>query len=471
MDSKARILIVAADPDARAALAEQLRQQGHSVETTAGGARALARFGELRPDLVLLDLESAATRHSGAALVGRLLEQDADAAIVATVPFGDAAAGIAALEAGASHYLAKPINGTELSLVVARELARHGLRTEATQLRARLSERYRIENIVGSSAPMQAVFRTVAQAAVGRSSVLLTGEPGTGKAMIAAAIHEKSPRARAAFVRLTCRGHGESVLDGELFGREQGAPGSGDADRDGRLEQARGGTLFLEEVDALPVALQVKLRRFLEGGRFERAGGDQPIAADVRVIASSGRDLPQLVADGQLREDLFRRLDAVHIEMPALRDRPSDVPLLAVHFLQVFATAHGKAVSGFDDEALGRLGGYPWPGNVRELEDTIERAVSGCRGARITSADLPPSLRAGTASAAVPIPGSTLDTIERYAILSTLEATGGSTGRAAEILGISIRKVQYKLQAYQDTTSSGSELSKEPRPILAGKRN
>ena len=409
--------------------------------------------------------------------------------VVAMVANGDVEAGVAALAAGASHYLTKPINGAELSLVVARELARRRLGAEATELRARLSERYRFENIVGSSAPMQAVFRTVAQAAAGRTSVLLTGEPGTGKALIAAAIHEKSRRARGPFVRVTCRGHAESALDGELFGQEHAGP-TGAPARDGRLAQARGGTLFLEEIDALPVGLQVKLRRFLEGGRFERAGGDQPIAADVRVIASSGRDLAQLVADGQLREDLFRRLDAVHIEMPALRDRPSDVPLLAQHFLQVFATAHGKAITGFDEEALERLGGYAWPGNVRELEDAVERAVRGCRGSRITAADLPPDLRAGTASAAVPIPGSTLDTIERYAILRTLEATGGSTGRAAEILGISIRKVQYKLQEYQATSnpepSTGSEppatdsrggpasarhASVDPGSILAGKRN
>ncbi len=459
MDTNARILIVAGDADARAALAEPLRKQGHTVET-AGGARALARYGEVTPDLVLLDVEASASSNGVAALLPRLVEQDADVAVVAMVAYGDVEAGVAALAAGASHYLTKPVNGTELSVVIARELARRRLCAEATELRARLSERYRFENIVGSSAPMQAVFRTVAQAAAGRASVLLTGEPGTGKALIAAAIHEKSPRAHGPFVRLTCRGHAESVLDSELFGQEHTGPARG-----GRLAQAQGGTLFLEEIDALPVGLQVKLRRFLEGGRFERAGGDQPIAADVRVIASSGRDLPQLVADGQVREDLFRRLDAVHIEMPALRDRPSDVPLLAQHFLQVFATAHGKAVTGFDEEALERVGGYAWPGNVRELEDAIERAVRGCHGSRITAADLPPNLRAGTASAAVPIPGSTLDTIERYAILRTLEATSGSTGRAAEILGISIRKVQYKLQEYQSAPSV------DPRPIVSGKRN
>jgi two-component system response regulator HydG len=458
VDTNARILIVAGEADDRAALAEPLRKHGHTVET-ASGARALARHGELTPDLVLLDVEV-----SSAALLPRLVEQDPDVAVVAMIANGDVEAGIAALAAGASHYLTKPVNGTELSLVITRELARRRLRAEVTELRTRLSERYRVENIVGSAAPMQAVFRAVAQAAGGRTSVLLTGEPGTGKALIAAAIHEKSRRARGPFVRVTCRGHAESALDGELFGQEHAAPG-GVATREGRLAQAQGGTLFLEEIDALPVGLQVKLRRFLEGGRFERAGGEQPIAADVRVIASSGRDLSQLVADGLLREDLFRRLDAVHIEMPALRDRRSDVPLLAQHFLQVFATAHGKAVTDFDEEALERLAGNDWPGNVRELEDAIERGVRGCRGERITAADLPPNLRAGTASAAVPIPGSTLDTIERYAILRTLEATSGSTGRAAEILGISIRKVQYKLQEYQ------SDPVVDPRPILAGKRN
>ena len=492
MDTNARILIVASEAEARAALAEPLRRQGHTVET-ASGAKALARYGELTPDLVLLDVEVDASGnggHHGAALLPRLVEQDPDVAVVAVVASGDVEAGVAALAAGASHYLFKPINGTELSLVMARELARQRLRAEVSELRARLSERYRFENIVGSSAPMQAVFRTVAQAAAGRTSVLLTGEPGTGKALIATAIHEKSRRARGPFVRVTCRGHADSALDSELFGQEH-AGTSGAPARDGRLAQAQGGTLLLEEVDALPVGLQVKLRRFLEGGRFERAGGDQPIAADVRVIAASGGDLPQLVADGQLREDLFRRLDAVHIEIPALRDRPSDVPLLAQHFLQVFATAHGKTIAGFDEEALERLAGYAWPGNVRELEDAIERAVRGCHGSRITIADLPSNPRSGTASAAVPIPGSTLDTIERYAILRTLEATSGSTGRAAEILGISIRKVQYKLQEYQDAKSysepsKGSEPpatgsgggpasaqrgSVDPRPILAGKRN
>ncbi len=468
---KAHILIVASDGAARAAAVEQLRKQGYTVESVAGGNKALARFEELSPDLVLLDVESApagnGSGHRGAALIARLCEQDADLAVVAMIDADDVEAGVSALGAGASYHLTKPIDATELSLVVERELARRRQRSEINQLRARLTERYRVENIVGSSAPMQAVFKTVAQVAMGRASVLLTGETGTGKALIAAAIHEKSPRAHGPFVRLTCQGHAESVLDGELFGHEHASAASAPG-REGRLVQAQGGTLFLEEVDALPAALQVKLRRFLESGRFERAEGDQPIAADVRVIASSTRDLPQLVADGQVREDLFRRLAAVHIEMPALRDRPSDVPPLALHFLRVYAGARGLTIAGFDDEALERLGGYTWPGNVRELEDVVERAVAACRGPRISGADLPASLRATTARAAVPIPGSTLDAIERYAILRTLEATGGSTTRAAEILGISVRKVQYKLQEYQSTRAAASTPPSMGRPAAAG---
>jgi DNA-binding NtrC family response regulator len=471
--SKAQILIVASDGATRAATVEQLRKQGYAVESVAGGNKALARFDELLPDLVLIDVEASpagnGSGHHGAALIARLCEQDADLAVVAMIGADDVEASVSALGAGASHYLTKPINATELSLVVERELARRRQRAEVSQLRVRLTERYRVENIVGSSAPMQAVFKIVAQVAVGRSSALLTGEAGTGKALIAAVIHEKSPRAHGPFVRFTCRGYAEAVLDSELFGHEQASAASA-AGREGRLVQAQGGTLLLEEVDALPAALQVKLRRFLETGRFERAEGDQPIAADVRVIASSTRDLPQLVADGQLREDLFRRLAAVHIEMPALRDRPSDVPPLALHFLRVYAGARGMSIAGFDDEALERLGGYAWPGNVRELEDVVERAVAACRGPRITGVDLPPSLHVTTARAAVPIPGSTLDAIERYAILRTLEATSGSTTRAAEILGISVRKVQYKLQEYQSTTPSAMARP-APSGSAPGKRN
>ena len=241
MDSsnKGRILIVAGETGARAALMEQLRKDGHVVEAAASGSRALARLAELAPDLVVLDVDVDPERPGtdGRALLGKVIEDDPDVAIVAMIPAGGAAAAVAALEAGASHTLARPVDAAELSLVVRRALAHRRLRAEAGQLRSRLTGRYRFENIIGSSAPMQAVFKTVSQVAAARASVLLTGEPGTGKALIAAAIHEKSPRARAPFVTLHCAGLAESILDGELFGHEHG--GGAAARRDGRLYPGR----------------------------------------------------------------------------------------------------------------------------------------------------------------------------------------------------------------------------------------
>ena len=316
---------------------------------------------------------------------------------------------------------------------------------------------------------MQAVFRTVAQAAAGRTSVLLTGEPGTGKALIAAAIHEKSPRARAPFVRLSCRGHAESALDGELFGQEHGAGGRR---RDGRLEQAQGGTLFLEEIDALPVALQVKLRRFLEGGRFERAGGDQPIAADVRVIASSGRDLPQLVADGQLREDLFQAARRrSHRDAGVARSAVRRAAAGACISCRSSPRRTARPSPGSTKRRSSGWVGYVWPGNVRELEDTIERAVSGCRGPRITAADLPPNAAHRHRRRGGPDPRlhARRDRALRHHC-ARWKRPAARPSRAAEILGISIRKVQYKLQEYQ-SASPNADPSKGSEPPAMGKRN
>jgi DNA-binding NtrC family response regulator len=287
--------------------------------------------------------------------------------------------------------------------------------------------------------------------------VLVTGESGTGKELIAAAIHERSPRAKGPFVKLHCAALAESILESELFGHERGSFTGATTRRDGRFFQAHGGTLFLDEIGEISPALQVKLLRFLQEHDFERVGGNETIRVDVRVIAATNRDLHQMIADGRFREDLFYRLNVINIEMPTLRDRPSDVPLLAMHFLNKYGADSGKTIAGFSDDALERLTAYPWPGNVRELENVVERAVVLCAGPRITGAELPPNLQSAKGGLAVQIPGSTLDAIERYAITKTLEATGGSTSRAAEILGISIRKVQYKLHEYQSAPRSERE--------------
>ena len=271
---------------------------------------------------------------------------------------------------------------------------------------------------------------------------------------MAAAIHERSPRAKGPFVKLHCAALAESILESELFGHERGAFTGALTRRDDRFFQANGGTLFLDEIGEISASVQVKLLRFLQEREFERVGGNETITVDVRVIAATNRDLKQMVADGRFREDLYYRLNVINLEMPALRNRSSDVPLLAGYFLRKYATENAKQIERFADDVLERLGAYGWPGNVRELENVVERAVVMCRTNEISLAELPPHLVPAKDRPGVQIPGATLDDIERYAITKTLEATGGSTSRAAEILGISIRKIQYKLHEYNSAPKS-----------------
>jgi DNA-binding NtrC family response regulator len=367
---------------------------------------------------------------------------------------------VKAMREGAADYITKPVNVEELSLILGRELERKRLRAEAGQLRARLSARHRIANIVGSSPAMQEVFNTVLQVAPSRASVLITGESGTGKELIAAAIHEHSPRAAGPFVKLHCAALAETLLESELFGHEKGSFTGAAGRRDGRFQQADRGTLFLDEIGEISPAIQVKILRFLQEHEFERVGGNQTIKVDVRVVAATNRNLVERVKQGLFREDLYYRLNVVSIEMPPLRARPSDVPPLASHFLKKYAAENGKEISGFSDAALERLVRYNWPGNVRELENAIERAVVVCRGSKVGPEDLAPSiLPAGNQPPGMPpIPGASLPELERFAILKTLEHTGGSTSRAAEILKISARKIQYKLHEYEDGKPLGGDV-------------
>jgi DNA-binding NtrC family response regulator len=358
------------------------------------------------------------------------------------------------MRAGARDYLTKPINVGELSLVLGREIEQRRIRSDIGLMRARLAERYRFENIVGSAPSMQGVFETVAQVASSRANILITGESGTGKELIAAALHERSPRAKGPFVKLHCAALAESILESELFGHERGAFTGAQARRDGRFFQAHGGTLFMDEIGEISPAIQVKLLRFLQEHEFERVGGNETIRVDVRVIAATNRNLAERVAEGKFREDLYYRLNVINIEMPALRDRASDVPLLATHFLRKYAAENAKELSGFSGEALERISSYGWPGNVRELENVVERAAVLARGGQIMGADLPGHLLPAPPRSGIHVPGMSMDEIERYAITRTLEATGGSTSRAAEILKISIRKIQYKLHEYHDAPKS-----------------
>jgi DNA-binding NtrC family response regulator len=450
--SKGTILVVDDEANARTALAELLRDEGYRVETAADGFKALGKLEETEPDLVLTDLKMPGM--GGLELLDKLRAQDDAAVIVVMTAFGAVDTAVDAMKKGAADYLTKPINMTELLLVLERELERRRLRKETGNLRARLAERYSFENIIGSAPVMQDIFKVVAQVSGSRASVLITGESGTGKELIAAAIHQRSPRAKGPFVKLHCAALAETILESELFGHERGSFTGAVGRREGRFQQASGGTLFLDEIGEISPAVQVKLLRFLQEHEFERVGGNETVRVDVRVIAATNRDLKAEVARGRFREDLYYRLNVIAVEMPALRQRLSDVPLLAAHFLRKYSAENGKTVGGFSDEALSALVGYPWPGNVRELENVVERSVVMCNGERITAAELPPHLKPVTPSQELKIPGATLAEIEHYAIVKTLESTGGSTSRAAELLGISVRKIQYKLHEYGSAPKS-----------------
>src|SRR5436190_17793173 len=345
--SKGFVLVVDDEANARSALAELLRDEGYRVETAADGFKALGKAEEDPPDIVLTDLKMPGM--DGLELMRKLRAQDEGAVVVVMTAFGAVDTAVAAMKDGAADYLTKPVNMTELVLVLAREMERRRLRQEAGSLRARLAERYSFENIVGSAPAMQEVFKTVAQVSGARASVLISGESGTGKELIAAAIHQRSPRAKGPFVKLHCAALAETLLESELFGHERGAFTGAVGRREGRFAQAHGGTLFLDEIGEISPAVQVKLLRFLQEREFERVGGNETVRVDVRVLAATNRDLRAEVARGKFREDLYYRLNVITVEMPPLRARPSDIPLLAAHFLRKYAAENGKTIEGFSD--------------------------------------------------------------------------------------------------------------------------
>jgi two-component system response regulator HydG len=424
-----------------------LQQEGYEVDTAADGPAALAIAAEHPPDVVVTDLKMP--KMDGVALLGKLHEQDRDLPVIVVTAFGDVGSAVNAMRAGAADYLTKPVDFDALTVSIDRALERRALRAEADELRRQLREREGdgLGGLLGASPAMQKVYRTARQVAGARATVLITGESGTGKGELARAIHQKGPRASGPFVALHCAALVESLLESELFGHERGAFTGAANKRIGRFEQAHGGTLFLDEVGEIPPATQVKLLRVLQERTFERVGGNEPIHVDVRLIAATNRDLAADVQEGRFREDLYYRLNVVHIEMPPLRLRDSDVLLLANHFLRRFAADNRRKIDGFSDRTRAKLLAHRWPGNVRELENAIERAVVLCEGDRIEEEHLPIEV-APVAKGAIRIPGTTMSEIERYAILSTLEATSGSTTKAAEMLDISVRTIQYRLHEY-----------------------
>jgi two-component system response regulator HydG len=460
MTRQGRILVVDDEVNARTALAELLRDEDYEVETAADAFKALGKFESFSPHVVVTDLKMPGM--DGIELIKKLRAQDESIGVIVMTAFGAVASAIDAMRAGAAEYLTKPVNFDELLVVLTKVLEQQALQREARQLRARVRDRVAPGNIVGTSPPMQRVFEIVDQVAPSKATVMITGESGTGKELVANAIHQRSPRVNGAFIKLHCAALAESLLESELFGHEKGAFTGAMTRKDGRFSLADGGTLFLDEIGEISPAIQVKLLRFLQEHEFERVGGTQTLRVDVRVIAATNRKLEEEVAKGRFREDLYYRLNVVSLEMPPLRERRTDIVVLAKHFLDRFAKENGKQIDGFSPAALELLMAYDWPGNVRELENAVERSVVLTNKSAIEPDQLPPNVRPRSSHGAPPIPGSPMAEIERYAIMETLKVTGGSTSKAAEILGISTRTIQYRLHQYNEAPRSDVDVVKRP---------
>jgi DNA-binding NtrC family response regulator len=448
-----RILVVDDEVNSRTALAELLRDEGFEVETAADAFKALGKYEDFTPHVVVTDLKMPGM--TGIELVEKIRAMEDAAAVVVMTAFGEVQSAVDAMRAGAADYLTKPFNLDALLVSLDKVFETQQLRRETRQLRARVRDRVAPGNIIGNSPPMQRVFEVVDQVAPSKATVLITGESGTGKELVANAIHQRSPRANGPFVKLHCAALAESLLESELFGHEKGSFTGAAARKDGRFQIADGGTLFLDEIGEISPSIQVKLLRFLQEHEFERVGGTQTIRVDVRVIAATNRNLVEEVAKNRFREDLFYRLNVVGLEMPALRTRRTDIPALATFFLDRYNKQNSKTIEAFTPETMDIMMAYDWPGNVRELENAIERAVVLTTGSQIEARQLPPNVRPKLVPTGMPvIPGASMHDVERYVILETLKACGGATSRASEILGISTRKIQYKLHEYSEAPRS-----------------
>ena len=456
MRTKGRVVVIDDEVNAAAALEKLLQEDGYEVSAANDARTGLSLLEKIDPEIVLTDLRMPGM--DGLELLTKVKQLRPETMVILMTAYGTVKTAVRAMKLGAEDYVAKPIDFEELEVILQRVLEKRRLLEEMRVLRERVHQKYRFENLVGESPDMLAAFKTVRQVAPSSSSVLLLGESGTGKELFAQALHQNSPRKDKPFIKVACAALPETLLESELFGHEKGSFTGALYARSGRFEMADGGTLFLDEIGDISPTVQVKLLRFLEEREFERVGGNRTYKVDVRIVCATHRDLKKKLEDGSFREDLYYRLNVIEIHIPPLRERGEDIPVLAHHFLKKFADANGKDVRRISDEALALLLRHPWPGNVRELENAMERAAVLANEPVLTP-DHFPTLRGIRAEAApagaagalgVAIPGSSFADIEREAILRTLEAVGGSTSRAASLLQISARKIQYKLKEYHD---------------------
>jgi len=442
------VLVVDDEASQRTVLAGFLRKRGMEV-VTAGSVDEAVQVASTRTiDLVLTDLRMPG--RDGLTLLASLRAINPEVPVILMTAFGTVASAVDAMKRGAADFLTKPIDLDELEVLVARTLERRALVSENQALREQLESRYRLAGLETANARMSEAINTAARAAASRATILVRGESGTGKELMARAIHYASPRAKAPLVAVNIGALPDTLIESELFGHERGAFTGADRERRGRFEMADGGTLFLDEIGDLPKATQVKLLRVLQEQAFERVGGSRTLKIDVRMIAATNRDLAAMIRTGDFREDLYYRLNVVCIELPPLRDRREDIPLLVDAFIRRFSAEAPRPVEGVSREAMDLLLKYHYPGNVRELENLVHRAVVLARNAILSTTDFPihiGRLRGETSDA----PASFVERVgefERALIVEALGRAAGVQTRAAALLGMSERHLRYKLKKY-----------------------
>jgi two-component system response regulator PilR (NtrC family) len=445
------LLFVDDEPALRRLMAERLGERGFDVVEAESGERAMELLHQFAFDIIITDLRMPGM--DGTQVIEAARERYPGIVAIVITGYGTVKDAVEAIKRGASDFIAKPFQFDELTHVLQKALEQRRLASENAYLRSQLEERYQFGGILGRSRPMQALFQLLETVARANTTLLVTGETGTGKEVVAKAIHHNSPRRAHRFVALNCSAIPETLLEAELFGHVRGAFTGAVTMRQGRFEQAHKGTLFLDEVGTMSANLQMKLLRALQEREFERVGDNQTIKVDVRVIAATNSELPRMVAEGTFREDLFWRINVINVQLPPLRDRREDIPVLVKHFLQRFSPETARHLS---QGAMRALMAYSWPGNVRQLENAIERAVALCGDrAEIDVSDLPQELYSAPPPAVTPfvefpdegldLPGY-LGSIEKNLITRALERTRGNRNKAAELLRIKRTTLVEKLK-------------------------
>ena len=439
-----KILIVDDELIMRESLARWLERDGHDIDTASSGEEAMEKLKGTHFDILLVDIKMEGI--SGLDVLKHVKDSDPEVAVVMITAYGSISTAIEAMKNGAQDYLLKPFDPNELGVLIEKILHNQAQARENLYLKEQYRERTRFESMIGQSRPMQDIFDLIRDVAPMNSTVLITGETGTGKGLAAKAIHSNSPRSEGPFVIVNCGAIPEHLMESELFGHQKGAFTDAKETKKGRLELAHGGTLFLDEIGEIGMRMQIDLLRVLEDRVFYRVGGTQPIEADFRVIAATNRILEKAITEGIFRKDLYYRLNVISFKMPPLRERREDIPLLAEHFLRRYSQETNKPIEHISRVALDEMMLYDWPGNVRELENAIERAVVVGKGRSISAEDLPIFHREGLPS---PPADKSIREIEKIHITQILNENDWNIARTAKILGINRSTLYTKIRQFE----------------------